>query len=64
MVVEQEFSAKPLAGSEARALAVAEGHSGFVIVRRYLAESGMAVLVTSTIFPYERMKYSMSLKMG
>jgi hypothetical protein len=35
-----------------------------VIVRRYLAASGSAVLVSSTIFPHERMKYSMSLRVG
>jgi GntR family transcriptional regulator len=64
VTVEQEFSAKPLVGREAEALGVEPGHAGFVIVRRYLAASGTAVLVSSTIFPYERMKYSMPLKMG
>jgi GntR family transcriptional regulator len=64
VTVEQEFSAKPLQGQEAASLGVREGHAGFVIVRRYLASSGMAVLVTSTIFPYERMKYAMTLKMA
>jgi DNA-binding GntR family transcriptional regulator len=64
VTVEQEFSAKPLQGREARSLGVREGHAGFVIARRYLAASGMAVLVTSTIFPYERMKYSMALQMA
>ena len=62
--VEQEFSAKPLVGIEAAALGVEETHAGFVIVRRYLAASGIAVLVSSTIFPFERMKYSMTLSMG
>jgi DNA-binding GntR family transcriptional regulator len=64
LTVEQEFSAKPLVGREAAALGVAPGHAGFVIVRRYLAASGSAVLVSSTIFPHERMKYSMSLRVG
>lgn len=64
VTVEQEFSAKPLQGQEADSLGVREGHAGFVIVRRYLSASGMAVLVTSTIFPYERMKYAMALKMA
>lgn len=64
VTVEQEFSAKPLQGREARSLGVREGHAGFVIARRYLAASGMAVLVSSTIFPYERMKYSMALEMA
>ncbi|MEP7057392.1 MAG: GntR family transcriptional regulator [Caldimonas sp.] len=64
VTVEQELSAKPLVGHEAEALGVEPGHAGFVIVRRYLAASGAAVLVTSTIFPHERMKYSMTLSMG
>lgn len=64
VTVEQEFSAKPLVGRQAEALGVASGHAGFVIVRRYLAASGTTVLVTSTIFPCERMKYSMTLKMA
>jgi GntR family transcriptional regulator len=64
VTVEQEFSAKPLVGHEAEALGVEPGHAGFVIVRRYLAASGTSVLVSSTIFPYERMKYSMPLSMG
>jgi DNA-binding GntR family transcriptional regulator len=64
VTVEQEFSAKPLQGHEARSLDVREGHAGFVIARRYLSASGMAVLVSSTIFPYERMKYSMALQMA
>jgi DNA-binding GntR family transcriptional regulator len=64
VTVEQEFSAKPLQGREARSLAVREGHAGFVIARRYLALSGRVVLVSSTIFPYERMKYSMALEMA
>jgi len=62
--VEQEFSAKPLRGREADALSVAAGYAGFLILRRYIARSGGTVLVTSTIFPYDRMNYSMSLKMG
>ena len=62
--VEQELSAKPLAGKEAAALGVAAGYAGFVIARRYLAASGTAVLVTSTIFPYDRMRYAMSLKLA
>jgi len=64
VTVEQEFSAKPLPGREATALGVAAGYAGFVIARRYIARSGKAVLVTSTIFPYHRMNYSMSLKLG
>lgn len=63
-VVEQEFSAKPLTGREALSLDVEDGYAGFVIVRRYLSASGTTVLVTSTIFPYDRMNYSMSLKLG
>ncbi len=64
VTVEQEFSAKPLRGAEADALGVDAGHAGFVIARRYIARSGKTVLVTSTIFPYERMNYSMSLKLA
>jgi len=59
--VEQELSAKPLSGHEAKALGVATGYPGFVIERRYLAASGTVVLVTSTVFPYDRMRYSMAL---
>jgi DNA-binding GntR family transcriptional regulator len=64
VTVEQEFSAKPLQGHEAQSLAVGEGHAGFVIGRRYLTASGRIVLVSSTIFPHERMKYSMALEMA
>jgi GntR family transcriptional regulator len=64
VTVEQEFCAKPLPAREATALGVAAGYAGFVIARRYIAESGKTVLVTSTIFPYHRMNYSMSLKLG
>jgi GntR family transcriptional regulator len=64
VTVEQELSAKPVTGKEAKALGVAPGYAGFVIARRYLAASGTAVLVTSTIFPYDRMRYSMSLKLA
>ena len=61
--VEQELSAKPLRGKEARALGVADGYAGFVIARRYLSASGTVVLVSSTAFPYDRMRYSMALTM-
>lgn len=64
VAVEQEFSAQPLEGNEARALGRVPGYAGFVILRRYLPERGSAVLVTSTIFPYDRMRYSMSLKLA
>jgi GntR family transcriptional regulator len=63
VTVEQEFSAKPLVGREAAALGLTRGYAGFVIVRRYAARSGKTVLVTSTIFPHDRMRYSMSLKL-
>jgi GntR family transcriptional regulator len=63
VTVEQEFSAKPLIGQEAKALGVKPNHAGFVIVRRYLSASGATVLVSSTIFPYKLMKYSMTLSM-
>ncbi|MBK9609193.1 MAG: GntR family transcriptional regulator [Betaproteobacteria bacterium] len=49
---------------KATALGVAPGYAGFVIARRYLAASGTVVLVTSTIFPFDRMRYSMSLKLA
>jgi hypothetical protein len=42
---------------------VAPGFAAFVIARRDLAARGTAVLVTSTIFPHDRMRYSMSLKL-
>ncbi|MEO8755779.1 MAG: GntR family transcriptional regulator, partial [Casimicrobiaceae bacterium] len=61
--VEQELSAKPLRGREAKALSLAPGYAGFVIARRYLSASGTVVLVTSTVFPYDRMRYSMALTM-
>jgi DNA-binding GntR family transcriptional regulator len=63
VTVEQEFSAKPLKSQEAKALGVKPNHAGFVIVRRYLSASGATVLVSSTIFPYKLMKYSMTLSM-
>ena len=61
--IEQELSAQPLRGKEARALGVADGYAGFVIARRYLSASGTVVLVTSTVFPYDRMRYSIALTM-
>jgi DNA-binding GntR family transcriptional regulator len=61
VTVEQDFSAKPLRGSEAKALRIEPGYAGFVIARRYLAASGTAVLISSTVFPYDRMRYSMAL---
>ena len=61
--VEQELSAKPLRGREAMALGLAPGYAGFVIARRYLSASGTVVLVTSTVFPHDRMRYSMALTM-
>lgn len=64
VAVEQEFAAQPLRGREAAALGREPGYTGFVIARRYLPEHGPAVLVTSTIFPYDRMRYSMSLKLA
>jgi len=64
VVVEQDFAAQPLQRRAAAALGHAPGYAGFVIVRRYLPERGPAVLVTSTIFPYDRMNYSMSLRLG
>ena len=62
--VEQNFAAKPVRGSEAEALALAPGSCGFLIARRYLAEDGTTVLVTSTIFPHDRMNYSMTLRLA
>jgi DNA-binding GntR family transcriptional regulator len=64
VTVEQEFSAKPLLGREAAALGVTAGHAGFVIARRYVTRRGDTVLVTSTIFPHQRMNYSMSLRVA
>lgn len=64
VTVEQELSAKPLTGMEAKVLSVAAGYAGFVIARRYLAGSGTVVLVTTTTFPCDRMRYSMSLKLA
>jgi len=61
--VEQNFAAKPVAGREAEALALPPGAAGFVIARRYLAEDGTCVLVTSTVFPHDRMSYSMTLRL-
>jgi GntR family transcriptional regulator len=62
--VEQDFSAKPVGGREAAALGLAPGDPGFVIARRYLAEDGTCVLVTSTVFPHDRMSYSMTLRLA
>jgi GntR family transcriptional regulator len=62
--VEQYFAAKPIVGREAEALGLAPGIAGFVIARSYLAADGTAVLVTSTVFPYDRMNYSMTLRLA
>ena len=64
VTVEQELSAKPITGKEAKALGVAPGLAGFVIARRYLSARGTVVLVTSTIFPHDRMRFSMPLKLA
>ena len=64
VVVEQDFAARPLHGEAAETLDRAPGYPGFVIVRRYLPAHGAAVLATSTIFPYDRMNYSMSLRLA
>lgn len=63
-LVEQEFGAKPIRGREATALGVAPGYAGFVIVRRYFSEQPKIVLATYTIFPHDRMSYSMSLRLA
>ena len=63
-VVEQEFAAKPIHGREAKALDVAPGYAGFVIVRRYFSEQPKIVLATYTIFPHDRMSYSMVLRIA
>jgi len=63
-VVEQDFAAKPIRGREASALGVASGCAGFVIVRRYFSEQPKIVLATYTIFPHDRMSYSMTLRLG
>ena len=62
-LVEQEFAARPMSLREARALGLAKGCAGFVIVRRYYSQEGTMVLGTYTIFPHDRMSYSMSLRM-
>jgi GntR family transcriptional regulator len=64
VAVEQEFSAKPLLGREAAALGVPPGYASFVIARRYIVRTGRTVLVTSTTFPHDRMRYSMLLKLN
>lgn len=64
VVVEQDFAARPLHGEAAMMLGLEAGYPGFVIIRRYLPAHGAAVLATSTIFPYDRMNYSMSLRLA
>lgn len=60
--VRQEFSATAITGETARALRVRSGSPGFVITRKYHAADGTLILVTTTTFPYRKMKYSMSLQ--
>jgi len=62
--VDQYFAAKPVVGREAEALGLEPGYPGFVIARSYLAEDGTTVLVTSTVFPWDRMNYSMRLRLA
>ncbi len=60
--VKQEFSAMPILGDIAKALKLKTGTAGLVITRKYYGEKESLMLVTSTTFPYKKMKYSMSLK--
>ncbi len=60
--VKQEFSATPISAETALALKLKPGSPGLVITRKYYGERETLMLVTSTTFPYKKMKYSMSLK--
>lgn len=60
--VKQEFSATPISGETASALKLKPGTPGLVITRKYYGEKETLMLMTSTTFPYKKMKYSMSLK--
>lgn len=62
--VGQEFSATPIPKAMAEQLKVAPKTAGFVITRRYYGEHAIPMLVTATTFPYNKMKYSMSLQVG
>jgi len=62
--VNQEFSATPISAAMARQLHVAPGTPGLVITRRYYGTSATLLLGTITTFPYNRMKYSMSLNVS
>lgn len=59
--VSQEFSATPIAAIMARQLQVEPKTPGLVITRRYYGEYNTLLLGTITTFPYQRMKYAMSL---
>jgi DNA-binding GntR family transcriptional regulator len=60
--VRQEFSATPITGDTAKRLKVRQGTPGLVITRKYYGEMESLMLTTTTIFPYKKMKYSMSLR--
>jgi DNA-binding GntR family transcriptional regulator len=62
--VGQDFSATPIAKTVAERLRVAPRTAGLVITRRYYGEQRIPMLVTVTTFPYDKMKYSMSLQVG
>lgn len=60
--VRQEFSATPIKGETAAKLKIRPGTAGLVITRKYYGEMQSLMLMTITTFPYNKMKYSMSLK--
>jgi len=62
--VNQEFSAVPIPAAMARRLMVKPQTAGLVITRRYYGRNSIMLLATITTFPYDRMKYSMTLNVG
>lgn len=62
--VVQEFSAAPILGRMAQLLRVSDNSAGLLISRKYYSDDGVLMLATKAIFPHDRMKYSMSLRLS
>jgi GntR family transcriptional regulator len=61
--VRQEISAVAIPGEAARALKVKAGSSGLAIVRQYLGAEDRVFEVTLSIYPANRFRYSVELKL-
>ena len=61
--VRQEVSAMAIPAEAARALKVKKGSSGLAILRHYLDSEERVFEVTMSVYPAERFRYSVELKL-